>query len=95
MAMTWCSGAKWGSSLTWRGTAAAYRNKSAYRTPDLDYRGNLPTGGGTDEVFQLNSQTVTVSYVIPTGKSASSAGPITINSGVVVTVPSGSRWVIL
>lgn len=57
--------------------------------------GGGATGGGTDEVFQVNSQNVTVSYVIPTGKSASSAGPITINSGVVVTVPSGSRWVIL
>jgi hypothetical protein len=43
----------------------------------------------------INSQTVTVSATIPSGYSASSSGPITVNSGVVVTVPSGSRWIVL
>lgn len=45
--------------------------------------------------FTVNSQTVAVSYSIPSGYSATSAGPITINSGIVVTVPSGSRWVVV
>jgi hypothetical protein len=45
--------------------------------------------------FIVNSLTATVSYSIPAGSSASSAGPITVNSGVTVTVPSGSRWVVL
>jgi len=45
--------------------------------------------------FVVNSQTVSYSYVIPQGSSAMSTGPITINSGVVITVPSGSKWVIL
>jgi len=52
------------------------------------------TGGGTDAVFYLNGQTVTTTYAIPSGQSAHSVGPITISSGVTVTVPSGSRWVI-
>ena len=43
----------------------------------------------------VNNRTVSVSYSIPTGYSATSAGPITVNSGVAVTVPSGSRWVVL
>jgi hypothetical protein len=43
----------------------------------------------------VNNNTVTVSITIPTGYSASSVGPLTVNSGVTVTVPSGSRWVVL
>ncbi len=53
------------------------------------------SGGGNDSVFYENGQTVTTSYTITTGSSAMSTGPITINSGAVVTIPSGSRWVIL
>jgi len=43
----------------------------------------------------VNSQTVSVSYTIPTGSSAMSAGTVTINAGISVTISSGSRWVIL
>ena len=57
--------------------------------------GGGATGGGGDEIFIENGQTVTTSYSIPSGKNAMSTGAITINSGVTVTVPSGSRWVIL
>lgn len=57
--------------------------------------GGGATGAGGDTVFQENSLIVTTSYTLTTGKSASSVGPITINSGATVTVPSGARWVIL
>jgi hypothetical protein len=57
--------------------------------------GGGATGGGANQVFVLNDQTVSVSYTIPTGKNASSAGPITIATGVVVTVPTDSTWVIV
>lgn len=57
--------------------------------------GGGATGGGSDEIFIENKQTVTTNYTIPTGKSAMSTGPITINSGITVTVPAGSRWVVL
>lgn len=43
----------------------------------------------------INNQTVGTSYTIPSGYSAHSAGAITVASGVTVTVPSGSRWVII
>ena len=57
--------------------------------------GGGATGGGNDEVFVENSPTVTTDYTLSAGKNASSVGPITINSGVSVTVPDGARWVIL
>jgi hypothetical protein len=53
------------------------------------------TGGGTDEVFVNNTQTITQDYTVPVGKSASSTGPITMNAGVDITLSAGSRWVIL
>ncbi len=53
------------------------------------------TGGGIDAVFYENSQTVTTNYTISSGKSAMSTGPITIDTGITVTIPDGSRWVIL
>lgn len=42
-----------------------------------------------------NAQTITANYTISTGKSAMSVGPITVSSGVTVTVPSSSKWVVL
>ncbi len=49
-------------------------------------------GGSTDQVFWENDQTVTTSYAITNNKNAGSFGPITIASGVVVTVGSGETW---
>lgn len=43
----------------------------------------------------LNNMTVNTSYSIPSGYSASSVGPVTIAAGVTVTIPAGSRWLIL
>ena len=51
--------------------------------------GGGATGAGTDAIFFLNGQTVNTSYSIPVGINAGSFGPITIASGVTVTVPSG------
>ena len=42
-----------------------------------------------------NNATISANYTIGTGNNAVSAGPITINSGIVVTVPSGSTWVVV
>jgi hypothetical protein len=57
--------------------------------------GGGATGNGGNQVFVLNDQTVTSSYSIPSGKNASSAGPITIDTGATVTIPTGSVWVIV
>ena len=49
-------------------------------------------GGGSDEIFWENGQAVTTNYTITNGKNAGSFGPITINSGVTVTVGDGETW---
>jgi hypothetical protein len=56
--------------------------------------GSGATGGGNDEVFIENGQTVTSDYTLTAGKNAFSTGPITINTGVTVTVPTGSTWLV-
>lgn len=57
--------------------------------------GGGATGAGGDDVFYENGQTVTTSYTLTTNKNAMSAGPITINSGATVTIPSGASWTIV
>jgi hypothetical protein len=57
--------------------------------------GGGATGGGADTIFILNGQTVTVDYTIPTSYNAGTFGPVSIASGVTVTVPSGSVWSII
>jgi hypothetical protein len=57
--------------------------------------GGGATGGGGDQVFVQNDQVVTVNYTIPSTKNAMSAGPISINTGVTVTVSTDSTWVIV
>ena len=57
--------------------------------------GGGATGAGGDQVFYENELTVTTSYTLTTNRNAMSTGPITIDSGVTVTVPTGQRWVIL
>ena len=61
---------------------------------------NLPAGapvGGasTNTVFFENDVAVAVNYQITSSKNAMSAGPIAINAGIAVTVPSGSSWTIV
>lgn len=57
--------------------------------------GGGATGGGGDQVFFENDQTVTVDYTIPGTKNAGTFGPITIDSGVTVTVSDTSVWTIV
>ena len=61
--------------------------------------GGGATGGGTgplqDDVFYENSTNVTQNYSITSGKNAMSAGPITLDASVVVTIPAGSVWTVV
>ncbi len=53
------------------------------------------TGGGTNEIFWENDQTITENYTITNGKNAGSFGPVTIQNGVTVTVGSGETWTVV
>ena len=52
-------------------------------------------GGGTDNIFWENDQTVTQDYTISNGHNAGSFGPIEIQSGVTVTVGAGETWTVV
>ena len=61
---------------------------------------NLPAGapvGGasTNTVFFENDKEVAVNYQITSTKNAMTAGPVAINAGIAVTVPSGCAWTIV
>ena len=84
-------------------------NLSSGTIPDARFPSTLPavdgsnltgisagaTGGGSDECFYENDQNVTTNYTITNGRNAMAAGPLTINSGVTVTVGSGETLTIV
>ena len=55
----------------------------------------LTGGGGGIGALVVNVDTVTESYTVDTGTNAQSVGPITVASGVSVTVASGQRWLVV
>jgi len=53
------------------------------------------TGGGADQIFYENGQTVNTNYTITTNNNAGTFGPVSVATGVTVTVPTGSVWSIV
>jgi hypothetical protein len=70
-----------GKYLTTNGSAASWAV--------LDTDANTTTKG-----LYEHAHTIAANYSITSGNNAMTAGPITINSSVSVTIPSGSTWVI-
>jgi hypothetical protein len=64
-------------------------------TPTTTPATKLDVNGTASAVFFENPQTITSNYTIVTGKSAMNTGPITISSGVTITVESGARYVVI
>lgn len=86
-----------GSAVTFSGTVNVFITYPSERSVNLDQSTSTafaPQFAASNGIF-VNNQTVATSYSIPSGYSASSAGPITVASGITVTIPSGSRWVVL
>lgn len=52
-------------------------------------------GAGAGGAIIENTNTISANYTMTSGRNGTSAGPITIASGVVVTIPSGSNWAIV
>ena len=65
----------------------------------VDQSGGGAVGGGTDKLFIENGTTMTTNYTLGTEFGATcnalSAGPITINAGVTLTIPSGSVYTVV
>lgn len=57
--------------------------------------GSIGGGASAGGVIYENSTTISSNYTLTTAKNGMSVGPITVASGVTVTIPSGQRWVIL
>jgi hypothetical protein len=57
--------------------------------------GGGATGGGSDQVFIENGQTVTTDYTISTNFNAGTFGPVSVDTGITVTVPTGSIWTVV
>lgn len=72
--------------------AAEFRALKGYVQDNIGGGGG---GGAVAGVFYENNQVVAADYTLTAGKNAMSAGPISINSGVTVTVPSGATWSIV
>ena len=51
--------------------------------------------GAQSDVFYTNAQTLSASYSLGANRSAVSAGPVTLGSGVTVTLGSNARWVVV
>lgn len=97
-----------GQVLTTSNTGVYWSNVSIlsvyYANGTLAFNGSGVAGGGVaaaalgnggDEIFYENDLTITADYTIGSNKNAMTAGPISINSNVVVTIPSGSVWTIV
>ena len=56
--------------------------------------GSIGGGASAGGAIYENTQTITANYTMTTGTNGHSVGPITINSGIVVTIPSGSSWLV-
>lgn len=53
------------------------------------------TGGGTDQVFFMNQTRITTDFTLGDSNNAGTFGPVTVDSGVIVTINSGSRWTVV
>jgi len=79
------------------GTKDVFLTLAATRTIQREADGSVydASGAGSDRIFFLNGITVNSNYTIPTNYNAGTFGPVSIASGVTVTVPSGSVWTVV
>jgi len=85
-----------GSAITLSGTSDVFCTYPAEKAvvQDNTNTGVAPQFGATNGIF-VNNDTINTDYTFPTNYNGISASPITVNSGVTVTVSSGQRWVIV
>ena len=67
--------------------------KDVFVTYPAEFTANA-IGGGVGAVL-LNADTATVNGTIATGQNGLSVGPVTLASGVAITISGGQRWLVL
>ena len=86
-----------GSGVTFSGTVNVFVTYPSEKSVNLDQSTSTafaPQFNASNGIL-LNNITVSTSYTIPSGSNAISCGPITIASGISVTIASGSRWAVI
>ena len=85
-----------GSAITLSGTSNVFVTYPAEKSGHKDATDTLYSEqvGASNGIF-VNNATIGANFTIPTGYHAMSTGPVSIDSGVTITVPSGANWVIL
>jgi hypothetical protein len=95
---TWTSAAPPVSSPAGSNTQIQYNNSGAFGASSALTFANstltAPVINASSGIF-TSTNSITTSYTIPSGSNAMSVGPLTIAPGQTVTVPTGSRWVII
>lgn len=85
------------SNITWTlpsadGTSGQFLSTNGSGTLSFASVSSPAQAGGA---LIVNTTTATTSYTVPSGSNAFSVGPITVASGVTVSVASGQRWVVI
>jgi hypothetical protein len=85
-----------GSKITLSGTSDVFCTYPAEKAvvQDGDNTGIAPQIGATNGIF-INNSIIGADYIVPTGYNAMSVSPVSVASGVSVTVPASSKWVVL
>jgi hypothetical protein len=91
MRITALGGISFGNTGTAYGTSGQVLQSNGNAAPTWVAAPGASAGGAIYE----NSQIISSNYTMTTGKNGESVGPITIASGITVTIPTGSRWVVL
>lgn len=79
------------------GTKDVFLTLAATKTIQRNADGSVygASGNNGDSIFHINGITVNANYTIPTNYNAGTFGPVSVASGVTVTVPSGSVWTVV
>lgn len=84
-----------GSALTGIDSLPSQSGQSGYYLTTDGTTASWADTGAKEGIFWENGTTISSNYTIPTNTNAGSFGPITIASGVTVTISAGSTWTVV
>lgn len=60
-----------------------------------EWKGIGSGGGSINDIFYENGQLVDENYTISSDRNAMTAGPVTVDDGITVTIEDGATWIVL